>query len=136
MGFVGREAVSLQIIHSDPVTGKRYICTYMYLLHVSTLIDSSPPGSAVAAVGSEDCSVCLVNLQPSSGGHTLAMKTEKFIQGHISSVRALSTSRSMRGLLHQTLLFSGGARASLKVWKINGVWFFCCMWRYAIECAE
>ena len=74
----------------------------------------------MVAVGSEDCSVCLVNLLPSPDGHTLGVKTERFLQGHISSVRALSTSQSTQGPLHQTLLFSGGARASLKVWKING----------------
>ena len=89
---------------------------------------NSPPGSAVAAVGSEDCCVCLVSLQPSSDGYMMAMKAEKFVQGHISSVRALSTSQSMRG----PLLFSGGAKASLKVWKINGVLFAACRDMYKL----
>lgn len=73
------------------------------------------------AVGSEDCSVCLLSLQPSCDGRSVALKTERFVQGHISSVRALSTSQSVQGPPHQILLFSGGARASLKVWKIHGV---------------
>jgi hypothetical protein len=94
-GFVGREAVCLQIVHSDPVTG-----------------------GAVVAVGSEDCSVCLLNLQPSSDGHSLDISRTRFIHGHISTVRALSTSPSRRE--NHTLLFSGGARASLKTWNITG----------------
>ena len=70
-------------------------------------------------MGSEDCTVCLLSLQPSPDGHSLAVRVRRFVQGHISSVRALSTSLSSRPPLQQ-LLFSGGARASVKVWKVNG----------------
>lgn len=117
-GFVGREAVSLQIIHSDPITGRPpFSLTGFAVPSVCCCF----LGSAVIAVGSEDCSVCLLSLHPSPDGHSLAVKTERFIQGHISSVRALGTSRSVQGPPHQILLFSGGARASLKVWKIHGM---------------
>ena len=74
----------------------------------------------MVAVGSEDCSICLLSLQPDPEGRSLAVKTERFVQGHISSVRALSTSQSAQESTHQQLLFSGGARASLKVWRIHG----------------
>ena len=70
------------------------------------------------AVGSEDCSLCLLSLQPSSDGDSLDVSERRFLQGHISTVRALSTSPS--GQRSHTLLFSGGGRASLKVWKIRG----------------
>ena len=43
----------------------------------------------------------------------------KTLQGHISSVRALSSSPSCHG--NCRLLFSGGARASLKAWLVPGV---------------
>ena len=73
----------------------------------------------MVAVGSEDTTICLLNLQSSSDGCSVALKNERFVHGHISSVRALSTSPSNHGRCH-TLMFSGGARASLKVWRING----------------
>jgi WD40 repeat protein len=82
------------MVHSDPVTG-----------------------CGLVAVGSEDCSLCLLSLQPSSDSDSLDVSERRFLQGHISTVRALSTSPS--GRRSHTLLFSGGARASLKVWKIR-----------------
>ena len=72
----------------------------------------------MVAVGSEDSSICLLSLRSSSDSGSLAVKSERFIQGHISSVRALSTSSSVQGG-GSRLLFSGGARASLKAWRIN-----------------
>lgn len=59
--------------------------------------------------------MCLLRLYPTEslpGGATL--QVAHTLQGHTSSVRALSASRSAR-----RLLFSGGARASLKVWSIG-----------------
>lgn len=42
------------------------------------------------------------------------------LQGHISSVKALSRSQSHLGSSCK-LMFSGGARASLKVWHITSI---------------
>ena len=63
--------------------------------------------------------MCLLNLQLSSAGGSLDVSERRFLQGHISTVRALSTSPSAQ--TSHSLLFSGGARASLKVWKIRGL---------------
>lgn len=70
------------------------------------------------AVGSEDCSVSLVRICPGCEETTECIKVVKTLQGHISSVRALSCSVSGNGE-GKKLLFSGGARASLKVWSIE-----------------
>jgi WD40 repeat protein len=73
------------------------------------------------AVGSEDCSVCLVRVHPVATSHSGAsLEVLCTLQGHTSSVRALCTSRATR-----SLLFSGGARASLKVWSIGEL--TCCI---------
>ena len=63
------------------------------------------------------------------------------VQGHIAGVRALASSHSAppscleeKGQRGHTVLFSGGARATLKAWLIDGVlcvcviehsWLFC-----------
>lgn len=74
------------------------------------------------AVGGEDCNVCLVRVQPdsSSGGSCSdgSLRVTHSLQGHASSVRALSTSFSSSSS-SKRLLFSGGARASLKVWSVG-----------------
>lgn len=70
------------------------------------------------AIGSEDCTVSLVRICPGSEDVTQCIKVVKTLQGHISSVRALSCSVS--GIdKDKKILFSGGARASLKVWSIG-----------------
>lgn len=66
-------------------------------------------GSVLLALGSEDTSVTLLSATPHSRPVVLTTLT-----GHLSSVRALSSSPCPNGLL----LFSGGARASLKAWSI------------------
>lgn len=55
---------------------------------------------------------------PGSDDSTQCIKVMKTLQGHISSVRALSCSLSGKGE-GKRLLFSGGARASLKVWCVR-----------------
>ena len=75
-------------------------------------------GSHLVAVGSEDCTVSLVRLCPRSEDTTQCIKVVATLQGHISSVRALSCSPSVRSD-GRRLLFSGGARASLKVWSVG-----------------
>ena len=72
-------------------------------------------GNHLVAVGSEDCSVTLARICP---GRKNNIKVIRTLQGHISSVRALSSSVGVRGE-DKKLLFSGGARASLKVWCIG-----------------
>ena len=67
------------------------------------------------AVGSEDCTVSLVRICPGSVDATQCIKVVRTLQGHISSVRALGCSNGV----DRKLLFSGGARASLKVWSIR-----------------
>ena len=73
-------------------------------------------GRHLVAVGSEDCTISLVRLCP--GSATQYIKVVATLQGHISSVRALSCSPSGWSDGNK-LLFSGGARASLKVWGIG-----------------
>ena len=75
-------------------------------------------GSHLVAVGSEDCTVSLVRLCPGSEDTTRCIKVVGTLQGHISSVRALSCSPSGRNDGNR-LLFSGGARASLKAWNVG-----------------
>ena len=70
------------------------------------------------AVGSEDCTVSLVRICPGCEDTTQCIKVVKTLQGHISSVKALSCSVSGKDE-DKKLLFSGGARASLKVWSIG-----------------
>ena len=59
-----------------------------------------------------------MRLCPGSKDTTQCIKVVTTLQGHISSVRALSCSPSGRSD-GKRLLFSGGARASLKVWCIG-----------------
>ena len=79
-------------------------------------VESAGLGRALVAVGSEDCSICLLRVcpdkVPSPGSSSLEVLC--MLQGHISSVKALSSSHAGR-----TLLFSGGSRASLKVWSVG-----------------
>ncbi len=71
----------------------------------------------MVAVGSEDSTISLVQLCPRESSSLCgALTVLHTLQGHLSSVRALSTSASGK---NQLLLFSGGARASLKVWSIK-----------------
>lgn len=81
-------------------------------------------GRALLAVGSEDCSVCLLDVCPLDKA---PLKVLHNLQGHISSVKALTSSSSSGSSGSSTgpdggrsLLFSGGARASLKVWSVGG----------------
>ena len=77
-------------------------------------------GNHLVAVGSEDCTVSLVRLRPGRSENTApCIKVVATLQGHISSVRALSCSQSDRSGGSNRLLFSGGARASLKVWSVG-----------------
>lgn len=76
-------------------------------------------GSHLVAVSSEDCTVSLVRLCPQNEDTTQCIKVVDVLQGHISSVRALSCSPSGRSDAKRQLLFSGGARASLKVWCVG-----------------
>jgi len=62
------------------------------------------------AAGSEDSSIALVTVAPLCSKLTVL----KFLTGHLSSVKALASSQGCNG----SLLFSGGARASLKAWSI------------------
>ncbi len=66
-------------------------------------------GELLLAVGSEDCTIALVAASPHTRPSLLATLT-----GHLSSVKALTSSQGHHG----QLLFSGGARASLKAWNI------------------
>ena len=66
-------------------------------------------GELLLAVGSEDCTIALVAASPHSRPSVLTTLT-----GHLSSVKALTSSQGHYG----QLLFSGGARASLKAWSI------------------
>lgn len=66
------------------------------------------------AVGSEDCDISIVKIHPQSHVPIQVVRT---LQGHVSSVRALSCSSSSCDS-RKRLLFSGGARASLKAWSI------------------
>lgn len=66
------------------------------------------------AVGSEDCSICLLKLCPEAVSQPGSLEVVHSLQGHVSSVKALSSSCCER-----ILLFSGGARASLKVWSVG-----------------
>lgn len=66
-------------------------------------------GELLLAVGSEDCTIALVAASPHTRPSLLATLT-----GHLSSVKALTSSQGHHG----QLLFSGGARASLKAWSI------------------
>lgn len=103
--FVGLEAASLVVLDSDYENGKWW---WKKSLPDFELLCLS--GRGLLAVGSEDCTVCLLRLHPASD----ALEVSHTLQGHASSVKALSVSRSARHLL-----FSGGARASLKVWSIG-----------------
>lgn len=67
-------------------------------------------GDLLLAIGSEDCSVCLVGVSPQNS----TLHVLKTLTGHLSTVKALSSSRGSRGVV----LFSGGARASLKAWLV------------------
>lgn len=117
------------------------LCVCLHCMHT---------GGGLVAVGSEDCTICLLALQPSRILHSqviaiqdyitlimnmsvcalhslthaadtgyCSLRVMKVLQGHISSVKALSSSRSCVSDSCK-LLFSGGARASLKVWQILG----------------
>lgn len=92
----------------------------MYLVCFSKAWDHgiAAAGRHLVAVGSEDCSVSLVRICPGCDDNAECIKVVKTLQGHISSVRALSCSVSGNGE-GKKLLFSGGARASLKVWSIE-----------------
>ncbi len=78
---------------------------------------SLPFGEALVAVGSEDCSICLLKVHSETDNLCDSLEVRHTLQGHVSSVKALSSSSSTR-----TLLFSGGARARLKVWSIGKIW--------------
>ena len=60
--------------------------------------------------------MCLLDCTPLDGVST-SLTTIGTADGHISSVRALSTTVSQ--LTGKTLLFSGGGRASMKAWEIQ-----------------
>ena len=66
-------------------------------------------------MGSEDTNINLLRLHPREILHDISLDLIHTIQGHVSSVKALSCSQSS----DKSLLFSGGARASLKVWSIS-----------------
>ena len=72
-------------------------------------------GRHLVAVGSEDCTVSLVKICPGFEDPSGCIEVVRTLQGHISSVRALCCSNGA----DKNLLFSGGARASLKVWSIR-----------------
>ena len=67
-------------------------------------------------MGSEDCSVCLLRVCPDEGDGGGSLEVLHMLQGHVSSVKALTSSSSEPD---NTLLFSGGSRASLKVWSVG-----------------
>ena len=71
-------------------------------------------GRALVAVGSEDSSICLVRVCPHRLPSPGSLEVLHMLQGHASSVKALCSSRA-----DKILLFSGGSRASLKVWTVG-----------------
>lgn len=76
-----------------------------------------PSGLGLVAVGSEDSGIYLLAV----GGkpYSCAPQPLAVLWGHTSSVRALSGSAScLEG--GDRLLFSGGGRAELKVWRLGG----------------
>ena len=68
----------------------------------------------LVAVGSEDCSIGVYSL-PATAVAKSSIEPVLTLQGHVSAVKALSRSWSP----HRQLLFSGGGRASLKVWSVT-----------------
>ena len=58
--------------------------------------------------------VMFLTVDTAAGSVCLSMLGE--LHGHISSVRALAAIEVSQ---HQTLLFSGGGRASVRAWLIN-----------------
>ena len=72
-------------------------------------------GSALVAVGSEDCNICLLRVCSDEVSSPNSLQVLQTLQGHVSSVKALSCSSCGE----KKLLFSGGSRASVKVWTIG-----------------
>jgi len=68
--------------------------------------------AVLVAVGSEDCSIGVYSLP--AAAEKLFIEPVLILEGHTSAVKALSSSWSP----YRQLLFSGGGRASLKVWSI------------------
>ena len=66
--------------------------------------------------------MCLVAISPLNS----FLRVLKTLTGHLSSVKALSSSESFLGK-DRKILFSGGARASLKAWSLP-----CCKLVYLI----
>lgn len=112
---MGLEAVSLTVLYNDHENGEQ---TTLLLHDCTLLLLQWTLGKALVAVGSEDCSICLLRLclEESLSPRGNCLEVLHTLQGHVSSVKALDTSSSSSGKL---LLFSGGARASLKVWSVG-----------------
>ena len=66
--------------------------------------------------------MCLAAISPFNS----SLRVLKTLTGHLSSVKALSSSESFLRI-NRKILFSGGARASLKAWSIP-----CCKLVYLI----
>lgn len=85
-----------------------------------SMLQSAGLGRALVAVGSEDCNVCLLHVCPDKVSSAGSLEVLHMLQGHVSSVRALSMCSSCTGRI---LLFSGGSRASLKVWSVGKLYW-------------
>ena len=92
--FVGKEAISMEVI------------------------DTTADGSGLIAVGSEECTICILRVEIPSGESSMSIRCIQTLQGHLSSVRALASTPSGLHPDHK-LLFSGGARASVKAWLLS-----------------
>ncbi|XP_055955530.1 WD repeat-containing protein 6 [Patella vulgata] len=74
----------------------------------------------VIVTSSEDTTINISLLKYKNGCHALLQPLHT-MQGHLSSVRTLSTStvKNRHENITKCLLFSGGGRAQIEVWKIN-----------------
>jgi WD40 repeat protein len=97
-----------------------YICTNSFqngfhskqiscVKHIPLVKDETDISRCLLISASEDTTIRL-----SVVGHSSVLHTFAVLQSHISSVRALGVCHMPDGVL----VFSGGGRAQLKVWKV------------------
>jgi WD40 repeat protein len=96
-----------QVVLEEGFHGRETNCMMMY---------HSSKDLSYIVTGSEDCSVRLFCYN----SNTNSLSPVASYEGHISSVRALASSVSCVEM-GKTLLFSGGGRARLIAWEVQGV---------------
>ena len=120
--FVGREAVCLCVIHSNPVTGKCWgDCTWQ---HSVMPLDCCVAGTGLIAVGSEDCSICLLLLQPTCILHYLCLIRNyiKFLHMNVYLIRAEGhDTHTYTNSLTLIQWWRREAQSPLKSWKLSKV---------------